>query len=142
MPVSAMQPKPVAARTGIAGAAPALAVYAGAAPGEPPSLLISDAASGKSAPFVGGIAAILGVFLVAGFSFQGTEGVGLLHQATFWWCVAAVAVTGVLSQIVPLLAGGEKPKAEASAKPAFVCPPDYLCRPKPKPGDPRAADPV
>jgi uncharacterized iron-regulated membrane protein len=49
-----------------------------------------------------------------------------------------IAVTGTLSQIVPLLAGGEKPKVEASAKPAFVCPPDYLCRPKPKPGDPRA----
>ena len=49
-----------------------------------------------------------------------------------------IAVTGTLSQIVPLLAGGEKPKAEASAKPAFTCPPDYLCRPKPKPGDSRA----
>lgn len=51
-----------------------------------------------------------------------------------------IAVTGTLSQIVPLLAGGEreKPKVEASAKPAFVCPPDYMCRPKPKPGDPRA----
>ncbi len=36
-----------------------------------------DAASGKSAPFVGGISAILLVFLVAGFSFQGTEAVGL-----------------------------------------------------------------
>jgi uncharacterized iron-regulated membrane protein len=31
-----------------------------------------------------------------------------------------IAVTGTLSQIVPLLAGGEKPKAEASAKPAFT----------------------
>jgi hypothetical protein len=52
-----------------------------------------------------------------------------------------IAVTGTLSQIVPLLAGGEdgKPKAERSAtKPAFICPPDYLCRPKPKPDDPRA----
>ena len=50
-----------------------------------------------------------------------------------------IAVTGVLSQVVPLLAsGGEQPRAEAAAKPAFVCPPDYMCRPKPKPGDPRA----
>lgn len=49
-----------------------------------------------------------------------------------------IAVTGTLSQIVPLLAVGEKPKTESSAKPAFTCPPDYTCRPKPKPGDPRA----
>ncbi len=51
-----------------------------------------------------------------------------------------IAVTGVLSQIVPLMAGGEheRPAAAAQAKPAFVCPPDYSCRPKPKPGDPRA----
>ena len=51
-----------------------------------------------------------------------------------------IAVTGTLSQIVPLLAGGEekKPAAAAQSQPAFVCPPDYLCRPKPKPGDPRA----
>ena len=35
---------------------------------------------------------------------------------------------------------GEKPAAtaQAEAKPAFTCPPDYSCRPKPKPGDPRA----
>ncbi|WP_225205134.1 PepSY domain-containing protein [Novosphingobium huizhouense] len=52
-----------------------------------------------------------------------------------------IALTGVASQVVPLLAGGDgdRPKAaQASAKPAFVCPPDYMCRPKPKPGDPRA----
>ncbi len=52
-----------------------------------------------------------------------------------------IAVTGTLSQIVPLFVGGEggKPKAaQAEGKPAFVCPPDYTCRPKPKPGDPRA----
>ena len=50
-----------------------------------------------------------------------------------------VAVTGVLSQIVPLLAGGEAPRAEAqAAAPAFTCPADYTCRPKPKPGDPRS----
>ena len=46
----------------------------------------------------------------------------------------------MLSQIVPLLGGEEgKPKAaQVSAKPAFVCPPDYSCRPNPKPGDSRA----
>ena len=52
-----------------------------------------------------------------------------------------IAVTGVLSQIVPLVAGGPpKPAATAATdgKPAFVCPPDYTCRPKPKPGDPRS----
>ncbi len=51
-----------------------------------------------------------------------------------------IAVTGTISQILPLMAGGEskKPATAAQAKPAFICPPDYMCRPKPKPGDPRA----
>ena len=50
-----------------------------------------------------------------------------------------IAVTGVLSQIVPLLGPREAHRAPAAGSPpAFVCPPDYLCRPKPKPGDPRA----
>ena len=51
-----------------------------------------------------------------------------------------IAVTGTLSQIVPLLGGDDdRPQAEqGAAKPAFICPPDYSCRPKPKPGDPRA----
>ena len=60
-----------------------------------------------------------------------------------------IAVTGVLSQIVPLVGGEEgKPKAAqvnaksgakpAFAKTAFVCPPDYSCRLRPKPGDARA----
>jgi lysine-specific permease len=43
---------------------------------------LSDAASGKTAPFVDGLSAILLVFLVAGFSFQGTEGVGLAAAET------------------------------------------------------------
>src|SRR6202012_854879 len=38
---------------------------------------LSDPATGKHAPFVGGLAATLLVFLGAGFAFQGTEGVGL-----------------------------------------------------------------
>ncbi len=48
-----------------------------------------------------------------------------------------IAVTGTLSQIVPLVAEAAKP-AQVEGKPVFVCPPDYTCRPKPKPGDPRA----
>jgi lysine-specific permease len=38
---------------------------------------LSDPKAGTHAPFVGGFTAMLTVFLVAGFSFQGTEGVGL-----------------------------------------------------------------
>lgn len=38
--------------------------------------------TGQAAPFVGGIPAILIVFLVAGFSFQGTEAVGLAAAET------------------------------------------------------------
>jgi len=38
---------------------------------------LSDPAAGTHAPFVGGVGAMLAVFLVAGFAFQGTEGVGL-----------------------------------------------------------------
>ncbi|KPF62338.1 hypothetical protein IP88_15075 [alpha proteobacterium AAP81b] len=48
-----------------------------------------------------------------------------------------IAGTGLLSQVVPLLAPKSPPVAPAVA-PAFVCPPDYNCRPKPRPGDPRA----
>lgn len=46
-----------------------------------------------------------------------------------------IAVTGVASQIVPLVAKAPPP---AAVQPDFVCPPDYTCRPKPQPGDPRA----
>ena len=53
-----------------------------------------------------------------------------------------IAVTGVASQILPLMGEDDDhdaPKAaQVEAKPAFVCPPDYMCRPKPKDGDPRA----
>ena len=42
----------------------------------------ADAKAGTKAPFVGGLTAILTVFLVAGFSFQGTEGVGLAAAET------------------------------------------------------------
>ena len=60
----------------------------------------------------------------------------ILFGAVLLW----IAVTGVLSQIVPALAGGDgPPKAEQAAMPAgFVCPPDWMCRPKPKAGGPRA----
>ena len=43
---------------------------------------LADPATGKHAPFVGGLTAVLMVFLVAGFSFQGTEGVGLAAAET------------------------------------------------------------
>src|SRR6202042_1378550 len=43
---------------------------------------LSDPKAGTHAPFVGGFTAMLTVFLVAGFSFQGTEGVGLAAAET------------------------------------------------------------
>jgi amino acid permease len=43
---------------------------------------LSDPKTGAHAPFVGGVATVLAVFLVAGFSFQGTEGVGLAAAET------------------------------------------------------------
>ncbi len=43
---------------------------------------LSDPNSGTHAPFVGGFTSMLTVFLVAGFSFQGTEGVGLAAAET------------------------------------------------------------
>jgi amino acid permease len=43
---------------------------------------LSDPKTGTHAPFVGGFTAMLAVFLVAGFAFQGTEGVGLAAAET------------------------------------------------------------
>jgi lysine-specific permease len=43
---------------------------------------LHHAQTGQTAPFVGGLTSILLVFLVAGFSFQGTEGVGLAAAET------------------------------------------------------------
>jgi lysine-specific permease len=43
---------------------------------------LHDPKSGSHAPFVGGLGAALAVFLVAGFAFQGTEGVGLAAAET------------------------------------------------------------
>jgi lysine-specific permease len=43
---------------------------------------LSDRSTGTHAPFVGGVTSVLLVFLVAGFSFQGTEGVGLAAAET------------------------------------------------------------
>ncbi len=43
---------------------------------------VLDAGDGNKAPFVGGFAAMMSVFLVAGFSFQGTEIVGLAAAET------------------------------------------------------------
>ena len=49
-----------------------------------------------------------------------------------------MAVTGVLSQIVPLTQGGPqqgaKPAEISKLVPGFVCPPDVMCRPKQKGG--------
>ena len=43
---------------------------------------LADPKTGAHAPFVGGATAVLLVFLTAGFSFQGTEGVGLAAAET------------------------------------------------------------
>ena len=43
---------------------------------------LRDDATGRVAPFVNGLGGVLGVFMVAGFSFQGTEGVGLAAAET------------------------------------------------------------
>src|SRR5271155_5568911 len=43
---------------------------------------LGDPKAGTHAPFVGGFTAMLTVFLVAGFSFQGTESVGLAAAET------------------------------------------------------------
>ena len=43
---------------------------------------LGDPKTGTHAPFVGGAVSVLLVFLVAGFSFQGTEGVGLAAAET------------------------------------------------------------
>jgi amino acid permease len=43
---------------------------------------LGDPASGSRAPMVGGWGSVLAVFLVAGFAFQGTEGVGLAAAET------------------------------------------------------------
>jgi len=52
-----------------------------------------------------------------------------------------ISVTGVLSQAVPWFGGEDEhdgPAAQAAPPPSFVCPPDYSCRPKPKPGSARS----
>jgi len=52
-----------------------------------------------------------------------------------------IAITGVLSQVVPWFGGEEDhdgPAVQVAPPSAFVCPPDYTCRPKPKPDSARA----
>jgi lysine-specific permease len=44
--------------------------------------MLNDPNTGTHAPFAGGWAAALAVFLIAGFSFQGTEGVGIAAAET------------------------------------------------------------
>lgn len=86
-----------------------------------------DDGKGNSAPFVGGFGAVLGVFLVAGFSFQGTEGVGIAAaesdnpdknipkaiRSVFWriliFYVGAIFVLGTLIPFTdPSLLGGSE----------------------------------
>ena len=47
-----------------------------------PELVLDGSGAHTHAPFVGGWTAALAVFLVAGFSFQGTEGVGIAAAET------------------------------------------------------------
>ena len=88
-----------------------LGILGGEAPGFKNWVLAAD---GKKAPFVGGIFAMINVFLVAGFSFQGTEVVGLAAgesdnpeknvpkaiNTVFWrillFYIGAIAVIGFL----------------------------------------------
>ena len=82
---------------------------------------------GNSAPFVGGFGAILGVFLIAGFSFQGTEGVGIAAaesdnpdksipkaiRTVFWriliFYIGAIFIIGTLIPFTdPSLLGGSE----------------------------------
>jgi lysine-specific permease len=88
---------------------------------------LSDPKAGTHAPFAGGFTAMLTVFLVAGFSFQGTEGVGLAAAETtdptknvpkairsvFWrillFYVGAIFVAGTLiSYTDPNLLNGDE----------------------------------
>lgn len=48
-----------------------------------------------------------------------------------------IAATGLASQLV-VLAAPAGPGAKVAAPAGFICPADWNCRPKPKPGDPRA----
>jgi lysine-specific permease len=75
---------------------------------------LQDAATGTHAPVVGGWRSVLSVFMIAGFAFQGTEGVGLAAAETtdpgrnvprairsvFWrillFYVGSIAVVGTL----------------------------------------------
>jgi amino acid permease len=85
----------------------------------------TERSGSEQAPFVGGFGAILGVFLVAGFSFQGTEGVGLAAaeahdpaktipkaiRSVFWriliFYIGAIFVIGTLVPFTdPNLLGG------------------------------------
>ncbi len=50
-----------------------------------------------------------------------------------------IAVTGVLSQVVPWFGGEEDHGDHATASaPPFACPADYTCRPKARPGGAKA----
>jgi lysine-specific permease len=94
---------------------------------------LRDTATGQSAPFVGGWAGVLGVFMIAGFSFQGTEGVGLAAAETedptrnvpkairsvFWrillFYIGAIFVIGTLVEFTnPNLLNGDETRVAFS----------------------------
>jgi len=45
-----------------------------------------------------------------------------------------MSVTGLIIHTTQLIGGGPGKAPQAAAKAGFVCPPDYTCRPRPKPG--------
>jgi lysine-specific permease len=94
---------------------------------------LKNPSTGQEAPFVGGLSAMLLVFLVAGFSFQGTESVGLAAaeaenpavtvpkaiRSVFWrillFYIGSMAIIGtVLSFTDPKLLHGESDGAAFS----------------------------
>jgi lysine-specific permease len=94
---------------------------------------LKNPTTGQQAPFVGGLSAMLLVFLVAGFSFQGTESVGLAAaeaenptetvpkaiRSVFWrillFYIGSMAIVGtVLSFTDPKLLHGESDGAAFS----------------------------
>lgn len=49
-----------------------------------------------------------------------------------------IAATGVASQFAALIADQQPQPVAVQAEPAFVCPENYTCRPKPEPGSAKA----
>lgn len=49
-----------------------------------------------------------------------------------------ITVTGVASQFAALIADQQPKPAVTQTEPAFACPENYICRPKPEPGSAKA----